>query len=396
MGPPLVSLHHLALEHMKLVHVVPHVGAEASGPSYSVCSLARALARRGHAVVLFSVLDGQLHPRPNFEHRVYPKGRLLPGLWRSPELLRGLRDIAPASDIVHSHSLWMMPNVYPGWVLRARLPLVISPRGTLSAWALERSRWRKKVAWTLLQGPVVKAATCLHATAEQEYMDIRAHGLRQPVCIVPNGIDVPEVYAATGAARPRQGERTILYMGRLHSVKGIDRLLRAWAAIAHQRPEWQLRIVGPDDGGYEEELRHLAAQLRAPRVTFAGPAYGRQKWEEYRAAALYVLPSHSESFGMTVAEALASGTPVITTKGAPWSGLVQEACGFWIEHGVEPLGDALLHATGLDAGQLEAFGARGREWMQRDFRWDNVAGQMATVYRWLRFGGAAPDNVRLD
>jgi glycosyltransferase involved in cell wall biosynthesis len=380
---------------MKILHVVPNVSEEASGPAYSVPSLARAIARLGHDVELFSVLGASLPAERGFTHRVYPRASLLPQLWRSPALARALAGAAPGADVLHSHSLWVMPNIYPGWIRRsASTELVVSPRGTLSAWALNHSRWKKKLVWALAQGRVVRAAACLHATAENEYRDLRALALGQPICIIPNGIDVP---ATSALDEPlAEGElRTLLYIGRLHVKKGIDRLLRAWAAIARERPDWCLRIVGPDDGGHEAQLRGLAATLRAPRVTFAAAVYGECKRAQYRRADLHVLPSHSENFGMTVAESLANGTPVITTHGTPWSGLEREACGWWIELGVDPLVAALLHATALERNELLRLGERGRRWMTRDFSWDTVAEQMAAVYTWLRGGGTPPPSVRV-
>jgi glycosyltransferase involved in cell wall biosynthesis len=385
---------------MKIVHVVPSVSEEASGPSYSVPSLARALGQLGHdgqlehQVALLSVRGRALPPSPGFVHHVYPRALLLPRLWRSPALARALAREAQRCDVLHSHSLWVMPNIYPGWVSRpASTPLVVSPRGTLSPWALHHSRYRKKLMWALLQGRVVRAAACLHATAEAEYDELRAFGAKQPVCVVPNGVDVPALSALDEPERANE-PRIVLYLGRLHLKKGIDRLLRAWTAIASERPDWCLWIAGPDDGGHERELRALAGSLRTPRVTFAGPVYGEDKRALYRRAALHVLPSHSENFGMTVAESLASGTPVIATRATPWPGLVREGCGFWIELGVEPLVQALREATRLERPELLRLGARGRDWMQRDFSWSRVAREMAGVYRWLRAGGTAPASVR--
>jgi glycosyltransferase involved in cell wall biosynthesis len=386
---------------MRIVHVVPNVSEEASGPSYSVPSLARALGRLEHLgqleheVALFSVRGRALPPAPGFAHHVYPRALLLPRLWRSPALARALAREAQRCDVLHSHSLWVMPNIYPGWIARpASTPLLVSPRGTLSPWALGHSRYRKKLMWALLQGRVVRAAACLHATAEEEYRELRAFGAQQPVCVIPNGIDVPPLSAQGEPERADQA-RIVLYLGRLHVKKGIDRLLRAWTRLAPARPDWCLCIAGPDDGGHERQLRALAASLRTPRVTFAGPVYGDEKRALYRRAALHVLPSHSENFGMTVAESLASGTPVIATRATPWSGLIRERCGFWIELGVEPLVQALHEATRLDRAELLRLGARGREWMQRDFSWDRMAREMAAVYRWLRAGGAPPASVRL-
>jgi glycosyltransferase involved in cell wall biosynthesis len=378
---------------MKVLQLVASVAEEASGPSYSVPSLARALGRHGDEVLLMSLLGGELAVSTGFSHRVFPRARRLHRLWRSPALLGALRREARDADLLHSHGLWVMPNVYPGWVAQsATVPLVISPRGTLSPWALNHSKWRKKVFWALAQGRVVESAACLHATAESEYRDLRGLGLRQPICVVPNGVDVAPLDAqlAPGSAPP-----TLLYVGRLHVKKGIDVLLRAWAVVAPTLPGWRLRIVGPDDGGHEAPLRRLAASLAAPRVSFEGAVYGAAKQALYREASVHVLASHSENFGMTVAEALANGTPVITTRGTPWSGLVSEGCGWWIDIGVEPLVAALREATSLGAEALRERGARGRAWMLRDFSWDRAARDMADVYRWLRFGGAPPSSVRL-
>jgi len=340
-----------------------------------------------------SLLGDELAASRGFSHRVFPRARRLRRLWRSPALLGALRGAARDADLLHSHGLWAMPNVYPGWVARrASAPLVISPRGTLSPWALNHSKWRKKLFWALAQGRVVEAAACLHATAESEYRDLRSLGLQQPICVIPNGVDVAplDAPATTGSA-----SRTVLYVGRLHVKKGIDLLLRAWAVVAPALPGWRLRIVGPDDGGYEAPLRRLAASLAAPRVSFEGAVYGAAKQALYRAASVHVLASHSENFGMTVAEALANGTPVITTRGTPWSGLVSEGCGWWIDIGVEPLVAALREATSVGAEALRERGARGHRWMLRDFSWDRAARDMADVYRWLRFGGEPPSSVRL-
>jgi glycosyltransferase involved in cell wall biosynthesis len=403
----LVRMNSVSSLSLRLVQIVSNVGAESSGPSYSVPSLSRALARAGHAVELFSVVGGEPLAVEGVTHRTFPRARLLRSAWRSPALHRALASAAQGTDIFHSHGLWLLPNVYPGWIRRtASSALVVSPRGTLSAWALAHSRWKKRIVWAIAQGRVLARADCLHATAEQEYHELRRAGLTRPVCVIPNGVDVPpedtssEPDAGRIDAPPAdgspEGSRVLLYLGRLHVKKGVDRLLRAWTAVAPSRPDWSLHIAGPDDGGHEAELRELATRLRTPRLRFAGAVEGARKYALYRRAALHVLPSHSENFGMTVAESLACGTPVITTRGTPWSGLEPEGCGWWIELGVEPLVAALTAATALDRDELAARGARGRLWMQRDFSWDSVAERMAAVYRWLHLGGTAPSSIRND
>jgi glycosyltransferase involved in cell wall biosynthesis len=296
--------------------------------------------------------------------------------------------------VIHNHGLWLMPNVEAGRVaLLAGKPFIVAPRGMLSSAALAFSPLKKRVVWALLQGDVVRRASCIHATSEQEYNEIRNFGLKNPIAILPNGIDIPELDRHS-LAETEVG-RTILSLGRIHPKKGLDRLVRAWAKVEPAYPEWRLRIVGHDELGHARELAALAAELKAQRVSIEGPVAGDAKTAAYREADLFVLPTLNENFAVTVAEALSVGTPVIATKGAPWRGLALEGCGWWIDHGVEPLAAALTNAMAMGPGALRAKGAKGRAWMSRDFSWERVAHDMLKLYRWLSSGGEVPRTVRL-
>jgi len=171
--------------------------------------------------------------------------------------------------------------------------------------------------------------------------------------------------------------------------------VRAWAKVEPAPPKWRLRIVGHDELGHARELAALAAELKTQRVSIEGPVAGDAKAAAYREADLFVLPTLNENFAITVAEALSFGTPVIATKGAPWRGLECEGCGWWIDHGVEPLVATLAEAMDMERGVLRAKGAKGRAWMKRDFSWDRVAHDMLAVYGWLSSGSEMPGTVRL-
>ncbi|WP_240125352.1 glycosyltransferase [Thermomonas alba] len=375
---------------MKLLHVVPHISAEASGPSYSVPRLCQALAEDGHAVRLSCL--GAARPVPGVQVDVHPQWPVARRFAISPAHARALARAAHEVDIVHNHSLWSMVNVAAGWVVPGkRAKLVVSPRGTLSSWALGHSRWRKRLLWPL-QRRVLARADLLHATSEAEYHDIRARGFQAPVVVIPNGIDVPPL----PPRRPQDGLRTLLFLGRLHPVKGIDRLLDAWAALEAMFPEWQLVIAGKGESAHEEAIKAQAARLGLQRVHFPGALYGEDKAVAYRAADLFVLPTHSENFGMVVAEALAHGCPAIVSKGAPWSGLEREGCGWWIDHDVPTLQAALTHAMAQSADILQAMGAQGREWMRREYGWMSVAQRMTAAYAWLLHGGTVPAWIQLE
>ena len=216
-------------------------------------------------------------------------------------------------------------------------------------------------------------------------------GFRQPVAIIPNGIDIPDLPPKISGK-----SRTLLFLGRIHPVKGLDMLLPAWNAVQDRFPDWRLRIVGPGNSGYLAEVQRMASELRLERIEFSGTLYGEQKWQAYHEADLFVLPTYSENFGMTVAEALVARTPAIVTRGAPWGGLEERSAGWWIDIGIDPLVACLEDALACPMGSLEEMGQRGRDWMEAEYSWAHVGQKMADTYRWILSGGDKPEWIRTD
>ena len=384
-----------------VVQVLASINEPGAGPSYSVRGLVDGLIEHGVDVRIRTVAGwrpGQssvVLPSCRAPILEAPMGRVFGRiLCASSSLHQALRRDAIEAHILHTHGLWLMPNVYPSWAVRernARAHVVVSPRGMLGAAALAFSPKKKQLFWTLLQRSAMNSVALLHATSEAEYEDIRAFGLATPVAIIPNGVDLP-------CALPlvERSPRTLLYLGRLHPKKGLEGLLRAWAALESRRADWTLRIVGPAENGHDHELRALAIELGLRQISVEGALYGEAKFQAYHDADIFVMPTLHENFAMTVAEALAAGTPVISTKGAPWSGLIVEHCGWWIDHGVAALEAALDLATMASREDLYTMGERGRAWMERDFGWSRVGGEMAAAYRWLIEGGSPPPTLRFD
>jgi glycosyltransferase involved in cell wall biosynthesis len=388
---------------MRAIHVIAGLDAAFGGPTYSVPRLCEALASAGVESSLLSVADAGGRPcdvvRGGYRDRRfawdYVRVPILRAARASSGLVRALRDSAPSAAVIHNHGLWLMPNVYAGWeAARARTPLLIAPRGMLSLVALAFSRLKKRAFWNLLQGPVIRKAACMHATSEAEYQEIRAFGLANPVAIIPNGIDLPK--PKEKASTSARADRVVLSLGRIHPKKGLDRLVRAWAHVEPQYPLWKLRIIGPAEAGHDAELRTLTTKLGLSRVSIEGAIYDAEKQEAYQEADLFVLPTLNDNFAMTIAEALAAGIPAISTKGAPWSGLDTQGCGWWIEQGVEPLVAALQEGMAMPREELKAMGAKGQTWMARDFSWDRVARKVIAVYRWLSRGSEPPATIRFD
>jgi glycosyltransferase involved in cell wall biosynthesis len=241
------------------------------------------------------------------------------------------------------------------------------------------------------QWRALRRADLLHATSEVEYRQIREAGLDAPVVIIPNGVDLPPLRVAKPGGTPR----TLLFLSRLHPIKGIDRLLHAWRTLQDEQPEWRLVLAGPGEANHVREIHELVHRLSLKRVELPGPLYGPRKASAFASADLFVLPSHSENFGMAVAEALAHACPVVVGRGAPWQGVEREGCGWWTSNEADALGATLSAAMALSCEEMEARGRRGRAWMERDFGWTSIGRRMARAYAWLlRNGSPEPEDLR--
>jgi glycosyltransferase involved in cell wall biosynthesis len=182
----------------------------------------------------------------------------------------------------------------------------------------------------------------------------------------------------------------------MHPKKGLEILLQAWARTEPAHPLWRLSLIGPSDDRYVDELRAMSRALGLIHVSFGEPVYGAAKWDAYRMADLFVLPSLNENFGLTVAEALAAGTPVIATSGTPWRRVETEGSGWQVDPTPDALAATLATAMAMPLQALRAMGIKGRAWMARDFSWNRVACDMGAVYSWLIGRAEPPPSVRLE
>lgn len=295
-------------------------------------------------------------------------------------------------DIVFDSGLWLPYNHRLARLARqCAVPRIVSTRGMLEPWAL-RHRWAKKrIAWYVYQRRDLQAARAIHVTSEQEAEGVRQAGLTAPVAIVPHGVDIPEALP-TGE---RPAIRRALFLSRIHPVKGLPLLVDAWARV---RPAgWELVLAGPDEEGHRADMqRQIDAAGLTNTIQFVGSVSDDAKWPLLASADLFVLPSHSENFGLVVAEALGAGVPVLTTTGTPWREIEHHASGWRVAPDVDALAGALANATACDRPTLEEMGKRGRALVLDRYSWYDAAHKMTAVFAWALGMGDRPPTLHFD
>lgn len=296
-------------------------------------------------------------------------------LWRLPALIR-------RADVVHLTAIYSFPSL-PTLLLCRLLhkPLVWSPHGAIQdahEWTGTRKRSLKRIWERMCNALLREGRSITHVTSERERVPTQDRLPKARAVFVPNGVDIP-VSIAPRAWMPG-GELRLMYMGRLSPKKGVENLLHALARL--DDPGISLAIYGDGEGDYADSLRRLATSLgiMGRMVSFMGHVDGDDKAQAFQRADVCVVPSHTESFCMVVAEALARGVPVIASRGTPWQRIEEEGCGLWVDNRPESLAQAIVEIRGKDA---EGMGRRGREWMEREFSWPAVSAKMLEIYRSL-------------
>ena len=367
---------------MKILHVIPNYYPATTwgGPIFSTKAICDGIAAQPGVTLRVLTTDAASPARGD---RVAPAdlpypvhyARRIAGHSTAPGLLAQLPGAIAWADVVHLTATYNFPTL-PTLTLARALgrPVVWSPRGALQAtaeWA-EAPRRSAKYAFERAAGLLRPADTVLHVTAQSE---AAASTTRLPgiaAAIIPNCVTIPPaVQRAKSNARIR-----LLYLGRLHPKKGLERLFTAMAGLpAHV----SLDVYGTGDPAYTGGLQQMAACFDG-RIRLHGHVDGAAKSMAFAGADLCVLPSYSENFGIAVAEALAHGVPVLTTTGTPWQGLEQQGCGRWLDLDQTSLSDEI---AALIKADLPAMGARGRAWMIRDFSPEAMTAAFMDLYRSL-------------
>lgn len=381
---------------MNVLHTVASLNKSSGGPSRTVTSLCNALGQKDIDVSLLTVES------KNMEDCISPDVDVVNFVTARKDKFfdpfsSNFKNVAlevcrfKNVSLIHDHGLWLPSNIASAAVAKKlHLPYVVSPRGMLEPWAIKHRQFKKTIAWRVYQKKILAQAKAFIATSEMEARNIRSLGFRQPIAIIANGVNCPDIEQLPPI--DKRTEKTALFLSRIHPKKGVCELVRAWGKV---KPKgWKLIIAGPDDAGHLAEVKRVIEECHVGNcISIVGPVYGEEKWVLYRRSDLFILPTYSENFGVVVAEALSVGTPVITTKGAPWQSLIDNNCGWWIQIGSEHLEKTLKYATTMSRADLKEMGKFGREFVEREFSWDIIADNTKRFYEWVLGSGTKPDLV---
>lgn len=253
------------------------------------------------------------------------------------------------------------------------IKVILSPHGMLEPWIMAQNSWKKRLGLFLYQRKAIQRAKCLHTTAEMEALNIQYLGFKTPIHIIPNGIDLNDIKGM----KKDYGTKRIVFLSRIHPKKGVELLLEAWRNS--NTNGWVLEIAGNGDENYIENLNQSARDLK--NVNFVGAKYGQEKWDFLRSADVMILPTHSENFGIVVAEALAIGVPVVTTQGTPWEDLEIHECGWWINLSVSNLENIIAKIIKTPAHELQIMGEKGRKLVTEKYEIRSVACKISDLYK---------------
>jgi poly(glycerol-phosphate) alpha-glucosyltransferase len=419
---------------LKTANLTGSVSRDAGGLYESVRRLVQSLSATGMDVTVFGLLDQHTAVDVGAWSPVKVKAFRSVGLRQlgySPEFRQAVEEFAP--DLVHTHGLWLFPSIATNQYRRRRgCPYVISAHGMLDPWAIRNSSWKKAVAYFFFESVHLRQASCLRALCESEAHSIRRLGLKNPIAIIPNGIDLPDIGNTETTENLKSGEqkaaiknapwqnfvepgqKVLLFLSRIHPKKGLVNLLKAWAEnwkseIGNRKSnEWVLAIAGWDQGGHEADLKSLASELgiawadvRRPAVEaggrtsvlFLGPQFNEAKAACYRHCDGFILPSFSEGVPMVVLEAWAYSKPVLMTPECNLPAGFARGAAIRIEPNVASIARGLREFFQATSEQQKTLGENGLRLTREQFAWPVLGREMADLYLWLLGGGNKPGCV---
>ena len=318
---------------------------------------------------------------------------LLSRLGYSHDLVKLLDVTKP--DVIHSQGIWMYNSKAAlDYKTRHRNSISITaPRGMLDPWALRQSAWLKKIVGRWFEYQHLNICDCIHALCESEKNSIRKFGLKNPVAIIPNGINLPKPFT-----RPPKNKRILLFISRIHLKKGLELLIDAIVIVNKEKPNllsnWIVRIAGWNQLGYQEYLQKKVQELQLNKfISFIGPVLGEQKRNELINADAFVLPSYSEGLPMSILEAWSYSLPVVMTDFCNLEEGFSSNAAIRIELNARNIADRLISLFEMTEMERKIIGTNGYILVSSRFTWSTIADKVLMLYDYLLGGSSKPEFV---
>jgi glycosyltransferase involved in cell wall biosynthesis len=374
---------------MKILQVSNFLALVRGGSAEVPLKLSRALAERGHDVTVFTSrheLDRDSLPEAGFKVKSFRSLLYVATFDITPGMVAAARSDTATFDILHLHNYRTFQNIVAHHYARKYgVPYVLQAHGSLATY-FQKGLLKKKFDF-LWGKQILQDAARVFAVTEAEAAQYRSLGVgAHKMEIVPHGVDLAEFNPPPDAGEFREkyrlptGVPIVLFLGRIHRMKGLDLLARAFAEVASVRSDAALVITGPDDG-YLSGLKKLVGELGiSEKVVFTGPLYGPEKTAAYAASTVYVLPSSYEIFGITILEAWACGKPVIVTDRCGLADAVRDGAGLVVPYDKDRLRGAIMEMLD-NAPARESYGHRGSKLVEKLYNWSNIAHRVEAIYQ---------------
>ena len=382
---------------MKILVVVPALGNVYGGPSKSVVELTQSLGNQGVTVDLVTTnangsssldvplscwIDETSYRIQYFSYWAIKDYKISWGL------AKWLWDNVKNYDLVHTNSIFSCA-ILPAYCAcrKDKIPYIVTPRGMLEPWALSHKAWKKHFYYHLVEKPALNRASAIQMLASTEAQHTKYLKLKAPFTIIPNGIDRQDFVALVSPELFYQkfpetkDKKLILFLGRIDPKKGLDLLAQAFGNIHSQFPQTHLVIAGPDNIGFLPTAKQYFADANClHKVTFTGIVTGQLKYSALSAADIYVAPSYSEGFSMSVLEGMASGLPCVMTTGCNFPEAAQAQAAYVLDINAEAIAKALVQCLQFPQ-EAKAMGARARRLILEQYTWDIIASRLIDIYQ---------------
>lgn len=366
---------------IKIIHYIPSIGKSGGGVSTYLQLLSHDLGKFVDLHIICHKTEDEL----TLEHCKihYIEGSIKHPIKMKKQFCNLLDDIKP--DVVHVNGCWMLQCSWIiFWAKSKGIHVVLSPHGMLEPWDIKKNFWTKKLpALILYQKRSIRISDILLATAEKEKHNLLSLGYNKNVLVIPNGIITDNIKCKESWEEKKQ----ILFLALYRKNKGIDILMQAISMLKDQLSGWKVIIAGIESDYTIEDLNMMAKKMNISNiVSIIGPLFSEEKWNAYRTSDIFVLPTLNENFGIVIAESYLCGTPVITTKGAPWNLIEENNCGWWVDRSVDCITKAIQEFINTSIEKRKVMGMTGRKLVIDNFSSEKIALQMVDMYRRIIYG----------